>query len=462
MSKVATRFAPSPTGPLHIGGVRTALFNWLFSKNNKGKFYLRIEDTDKERSKEEFKKQIIESLEWIGIKYDDKEYIQSKNINKHKEISEELLKKGFAYRCYCSEEEIKEQKEKCKKQGMPYIYNRKWRDPKNLEIPKNIKPVIRFKSKISGNSVVKDLVQGEVNIANSIIEDFIILRQDGSPTYQLSAVVDDHLMKITHVIRGDDHKINTFKQKQIYEAMKWDVPEFAHIPLIHSEKGSKLSKRDNASTIDDYIKIGILSDALRNYLLRLGWSHKDKEIFTLNESINLFDLKGVGKSPSKLDMSRILSINEHYIKHMDEKELFNFLKIYSQKFKKSIDASKENSLIKSMNFLKNKAKTLEDIYQNSQYILQDNIKISPEDSKLLDASSKTIIKDFLSEFEKMSKITKENLEKTVNGLIDKHKTNFKGVGQPLRIALTGSRFGPGIYDIILSLNKDVVVERLKK
>ena len=461
MSLVATRFAPSPTGPLHIGGVRTALFNWLFSKNNKGKFYLRIEDTDKERSKEEYKKQIIDSLNWIGINHDDKEYIQSKNINKHKEIAEELLKNGFAYKCYCSEEEIKEQKEKCKKKGMPYVYNRKWRDPKDLEIPRNVKPVIRFKSKISGNSVVKDLVQGEVNISNSIIEDFIILRQDGSPTYQLSAVVDDHLMKITHVIRGDDHKINTFKQKQIYEAMKWNVPEFAHIPLIHSEKGSKLSKRDKASTIDDYIKIGILSDALRNYLLRLGWAHKDKEIFTLDESIKLFDLKGVGKSPSKLDMSRILSLNEHYIKHIDEKDLFKFLKIYSQKFKKSIDPSKENSLIKSMSFLKNKAKTLEDIYQNSQYILQDNIQISPEDSKLLDNSSKSIIKDFLAEFEKMSKITKENLEKTVNGLIDKHKTNFKGVGQPLRIVLTGSRFGPGIYNIILSLNKDVVIKRLK-
>ena len=461
MSLVATRFAPSPTGPLHIGGVRTALFNWLFSKNNKGKFYLRIEDTDKERSKEEYKKQIVDSLNWIGINHDDKEYIQSKNINKHKEIAEELLKNGFAYRCYCSEEEIKEQKEKCKKKGIPYVYNRKWRDPKDLEIPKNVKPVIRFKSKISGNSVVKDLVQGEINITNSIIEDFVILRQDGSPTYQLSAVVDDHLMKITHVIRGDDHKINTFKQKQIYEAMKWNVPEFAHIPLIHSEKGSKLSKRDKASTIDDYIKIGILSDALRNYLLRLGWSHKDKEIFNLDESIKFFDLKGVGKSPSKLDMSRILSLNEHYIKHIDEKELFKFLKIYSQKFKKSIDSSKENSLIKSLNFLKNKAKTLEDIYQNSQYILQDNIQISPEDSKLLDNSSKNIIKDFLDEFEKMSKITKENLEKTVNGLIDKHKTNFKGVGQPLRIVLTGSRFGPGIYNIILSLNKDVVIKRLK-
>ena len=455
------RFAPSPTGPLHIGGVRTALFNWLLVKKNKGKFYLRIEDTDKERSKEEFKKQIIDSLSWIGIKHDDEEYIQSKNINKHKEIAEELLKKGFAYKCYCSEEEIKEQKEKCKKQGIAFVYNRKWRDPKNLEIPKDIKPVIRFKSKISGNSLVKDLVQGEINIANSIIEDFIILRQDGSPTYQLSAVVDDHLMKISHVIRGDDHKINTFKQKQIYEAMNWDAPQFAHIPLIHSEKGSKLSKRDKASTIDDYIKLGILSDALRNYLLRLGWAHKDKEIFTLDESIKLFDLKGVGKSPSKLDMSRILSINEHYIKHIDEKELFKLLKIYCQKFKKNIDVSKESTLLKSMNFLKNKAKTLEDIYQNAHYILSDTIKILPEDLKLLDAPSKKILKDFLSEFEKISKITKESLEKIVNGLIDKHKTNFKGIGQPLRIALTGSRFGPGIYDIIISLNKDAVVKRLK-
>ena len=461
MSFVATRFAPSPTGPLHIGGVRTALFNWLYSKKNKGKFYLRIEDTDKERSKEEFKKQIIDSLNWIGINHDDKEYIQSKNIKKHKEIAEELLKKGLAYKCYCSEEEIKEQKEKCKKKGIPYIYNKKCRDPKNLEIPKNIKPVIRFKSKISGNSIVTDHVQGKVNITNSIIEDFIILRQDGSPTYQLSAVVDDHLMNITHVIRGDDHKINTFKQKQIYEAMKWKVPEFAHIPLIHSEKGSKLSKRDKASTIDDYIKIGILPDALRNYLLRLGWSHKDKEIFTLDESINLFDLKGVGKSPSKLDMTRILSLNEHYIKHIDEEELFKFLKIYSKKFKKSIDPSKENSIIKSINFLKNKAKTLEDIYENSQYILQDNILISSEDTKLLDSSSKNIIKDFIDEYEKMTEITKENLEKIVKEIINKHKTNFKGVGQPLRIVLTGSKFGPGIYDIILSLQKGEIIKRLK-
>ena len=456
------RFAPSPTGPLHIGGVRTALFNWLLAKKNKGKFYLRIEDTDKERSKDEFKKQILDSLAWIGLNHDDKEYIQSLNIKKHKEIAEELLKKGFAYKCFCSEEEIKEQKEKCKKQGIPYLYNRKWRDQENLEVPKNINPVIRFKSKISGNSVVKDLVQGEVSVANSIIEDFVILRKDGSPTYQLSAVVDDHLMKITHVIRGDDHKINTFKQKQIYEAMKWNIPEFAHIPLIHSEKGSKLSKRDNSSTINDYIKIGILSDALRNYLLRLGWAHKDKEIFTLEESIKLFDLKGVGKSPSKLDMSRILSLNEHYIKHVDEKDLYKFLKIFAEKFKKPISSSRETLIIKSINFLKNKAKTLEDIYQNAQYILNENIKISVEDSKLLDSNSKKIIQDFHAEFKKMEILNKENLEKTINNLISKYKTNFKGVGQPLRIALVGSRFGPGIYNIILSLPKEEVVKRLSK
>jgi len=461
MSLVATRFAPSPTGPLHIGGVRTALFNWLFSKNNKGKFYLRIEDTDKERSKEEYKNQIIQSLQWIGIRHDDKEYIQSEKIEQHKQITEELLKKGFAYKCYCSEKEIKGQKEKAKKRRIPFVYNRKCRDAKNLEVTKNLNPVIRFKSKMSGNTIIKDLVQGEINISNSIIEDFVILRKDGTPTYQLSAVVDDHIMNISHVIRGDDHKINTFKQKQIYEAMNWKLPNFAHIPLIHSQSGSKLSKRDKASTVDDYIKLGILSDALRNYLLRLGWSHKDKEIFNLEESIELFDLKGVGKSPSKLDMSRILSLNEHYIKHIDEKELFKFLIDFCKKFKKKIDSSKEETLLKSMNFLKNKAKTLDDIYQNAQYILSNTINISSENSKLLDAASKKILKNFLSDYEKMTKITKESLEKIVNGLIEKHKTNFKGIGQPLRVALTGSKFGPGLFNIILSLDKGETIRRLK-
>ena len=461
MSLVATRFAPSPTGPLHIGGVRTALFNWLFSKNNKGKFYLRIEDTDKDRSKNEYKIQIIKSLKWIGVEHDEKEYIQSKKIKEHQKIAEDLLKKGFAYKCYCSEEEINEQKNNAKKKGVPFIYNRKWRDPKELKIPTNIKPVIRFKSKISGNNIIKDLVQGEINISNSTIEDFVIIRQDGSPTYQLSATVDDHLMNITHVIRGDDHKINAFKQKQIYEAMGWKIPNFAHIPLIHSNEGKKLSKRDKASTIDDYIKIGILSDALRNYLLRLGWSFKDKEIFTLEESIKCFNLSGIGKSPSKLDMSRILSMNETYIKNMSEEKLFLSFKNFSEIYMKKIDSRFDDTLKKSLHFLKNKAKTLGDIYNNAQYIINDQIQISNEDLKLLDSMSKKIIIDFSKKFQDLSNIDRNNLEKLINGLIDNHKTNFKGVGQPLRIALTGSKFGPGIYDIILSLNRNEVIKRLK-
>ena len=460
MKKVATRFAPSPTGPLHIGGVRTALFNWLYSKNQKGSFHLRIEDTDKERSKNEYKDQIIKSLKWIGIQYDDNEYIQSTKIKNHVDVANELLKNGNAYKCYCSNEEIEEQKNRAKQKKIPYIYDRKWRDKSEADAPKDIKPVIRFKSKIDGSTVLKDLVQGDVQIQNNTIEDFVILRNDGSPTYNLSASVDDNQMNVTHIIRGDDHKINTFKQMQIYLAMKWELPSFAHIPLIHTTEGKKLSKRDKASTLDDYSKIGIMPNALRNYLLRLGWSYKDKEIFTLEESIKHFSLEGIGKSPSKLDMSRILSMNEHYIKNINENDLLNHLKKYCEIYKDKID-SKSEKIKKSLNFLKNKAKTLEDIYNNAQYLIKDKIKISSEDQKLLDNLSKKILKDFLKEFENLSNINKENLEKIINNLIKNNKTNFKGVGQPLRLALVGSKFGPGIYDIIMSLDKNEVIERLK-
>ena len=451
------RFAPSPTGPLHIGGVRTALFNWLLARKNNGKYYLRIEDTDKERSEDKFKQQIISSLSWLGIEHDGKEYIQSKNIDKHKTVANELIKKGFAYRCYCSSKELENQKSLAKKNSLPFVYNRKCRD---LKDKKDEPAILRFKSKISGSALIKDLVQGDKNISNSTIEDFVILRKNNTPTYQLSATVDDHEMKVTHIIRGDDHMINSFKQKQIYEALSWEVPNFAHIPLIHSDKGKKLSKRDNASTIDDYVKIGIMPDALRNYLLRLGWSYKDKEIFTKQESIDFFDLNGVGKSPSKLDMSRILSMNETYIKTIDENELFKLFKKYVFKYKKPFDASKDGTLLKCISFLKNKAKTLEDIFNNAQYIINDEIKICDEDQKLLDNQSRLIIKDFMSNFEKLSSLNKENLEPLIKSLIEKHKTNFKGVGQPLRIGLVGSRFGPGLYDIILSLNKAKIMKRL--
>ena len=460
MSKVATRFAPSPTGALHIGGIRTALFNWLYSKNQKGTFHLRIEDTDKERSKEEHKIQIIKSLNWLGIKHDGEEYIQSEKIEDHVKIANELLKNGHAYKCYCSPEEIEEQKKRARQKKIPYIYNRKCRDADEKNAPKEIKPVIRFKSKIEGNSVLKDLVQGDVEIENSTIEDFIILRNNGTPTYNLSATVDDHQMGMTHIIRGDDHKINTFKQIQIYKAMNWDLPFFAHIPLIHTIEGKKLSKRDNASTLDDYSKIGIMPDALRNYLLRLGWSYQDKEIFTLEESIKFFNLEGIGKSPSKLDMSRILSMNEHYIKNINENELFNHLINYCKSYKNEIKSDKAERIKKSLTFLKNKAKTLEDIFSNSEYIMIEEVNFNKEDFKLIDDKAKKIITDFTNQFFSVDKLSKETLEPIINNLIKSNDTNFKGVGQPLRIVLTGSKFGPGIYDIIISLGKEEVTKRL--
>ena len=460
MKKVATRFAPSPTGALHIGGVRTALFNWLYSKNHNGKFYLRVEDTDKERSKDEFKDQIIQSLKWIGINYDGEEYIQSKKVDDHIKVANALLKNGNAYKCYCSSEEIEEQKKRARQKKIPYIYDRKWRDKSENDAPKDIKPVIRFKSKIDGTSILKDLVQGDVEIENNTIEDFIILRNNGTPTYNLSASVDDHQMNMTHIIRGDDHKINTFKQIQIYQAMKWELPSFAHIPLIHTLEGKKLSKRGQASTLDDYLKIGIMPDALRNYLLRLGWSHKDKEIFTLDESIKFFNLEGIGKSPSKIDMGRILSMNEYYIKNIDEKDLFYQLDEYCKLYKTEIKSDKKDKIKKSLNFLKNKAKTLEDIFNNGQYIIKDMVNFNKDDVKLIDDKAKQVISDFSAQYEKIDLPSREILEPIVNGLIKSHETNFKGVGQPLRIALTGSKFGPGIYDIILSLGKDEVLKRL--
>ena len=462
MPKVATRFAPSPTGPLHIGGVRTALFNWLYSKNQNGTFHLRIEDTDKERSKDEYKAQIIKSLKWIGIQYDGAEYIQSKNIDNHIKIANELLKNGNAYKCYCSSEEIEEQKKRAKQKKIPYIYDRKWRDKDETDAPKDIKPVIRFKSKIDGSTDLMDLVQGIVRIDNSTVEDFIILRNDGSPTYNLSAAVDDHEMKVSHIIRGDDHKINTFKQMQIYLAMKWEIPTFAHIPLIHTTEGKKLSKRDKSSTLDDYSKIGIMPDALRNYLLRLGWSFKDKEIFTLEESIKHFNLEGIGKSPSKLDINRILSMNEYYIKNINESELYKRLYEYCNEYKEKIESNKEEKIKNSLSFLKNKAKSLEDIYNNSKYIIFDEVKFNDDDLKLIDEKAKKILNDFKDKISKLNELNKSTLEPIINNLIKNNETNFKGVGQPLRIALTGSKFGPGIYDIIISLGKLNIEKRLKK
>ncbi len=454
---VITRFAPSPTGNLHIGGARTALFNWLFAKNQKGKFLLRIEDTDTQRSKNEFYEQIISTLKWLEINWDEEPYIQSNNIKSHVNIANILLKNGHAYKCYCTEKELEDEKKLYLEKKIPYTYSKKCRNI--LENIDNKSFVVRFKSKIEGKTVLKDLVQGNIEINNNTIEDFVILRKDNKPTYNLSAAVDDYQMKITHVIRGDDHKINAFKQVQIFERMNWKIPEYAHIPLIHSKEGKKLSKRDDASTVEDYKKIGILPEALRNYLLRLGWSYKDKEIFSEEESIKFFNLKNIGKSPSKLDFDRIKSINEFYIKSTKDDILIEKLINYSKLYKKEIPKQFYETIKINLSFLKNKSKSLEDIYNNSKYIFSYELK--NDEIKKIDKSKFTIIKNIYFLIKKEKKIDKDYLKNIFDKIIETEKINFKDIGQPLRIILTGSEYGPAIYDIANSLSFDEFINRLE-
>ncbi|MDB3873128.1 glutamate--tRNA ligase [Pelagibacteraceae bacterium] len=455
---VITRFAPSPTGNLHIGGARTALFNYLYSKNQKGKFLLRIEDTDKERSKKEYEQQIIKSLKWLGIEYDENVFYQSKNIEKHKKIANELLQNNFAYKCYCTSEELDNKRNEAKINGVNYIYDGKCR-----ELTEEIKKpfVVRLKVQKNKNIKLHDGVQGEVNIDLNNIEDFVLLRTDGTPTYNFSASVDDKLMNITHVIRGDDHKINAIKQILIFNYMNWKVPKYFHVPLIHSEEGKKLSKRDNASTAEDYKKIGILPIALRNYLLRLGWSYKDKEIFSDEESINFFNLKGIGKSPSKLDFERIKSLNEYYIKNLDQKKLSehfqNFINEYHQ------DLSKEycDKIIENLSILKNKAKSLEDIYINSEFIYNYNNQIN-DDKNIINSKTKIYIKDFYEEIKTLKNEDENKLNEINEKIVKKNNIKFKDFGQPLRLILTNSSQAPSIKDIVKILGISETVSRLQR
>jgi len=457
IQRVITRFAPSPTGNLHIGGARTALFNWLFSKNQKGKFLLRIEDTDVQRSKDEYYEQIISTLKWLEINWDEEPYIQSKNIESHINIANTLLKNGYAYKCYCTEKELEEEKKIYLEKKIPYTYSKKCRNI--LEENNNKSFVVRFKSKVEGKTILKDLVQGNIEINNSTIEDFVILRKDNKPTYNLSAAVDDYQMQISHVIRGDDHKINAFKQIQIFESMNWKIPQYAHIPLIHSMEGKKLSKRDDASTVEDYKKIGILPEALRNYLLRLGWSYKDKEIFSAQESIELFSLKNIGKSPSKLDFERIKSINEYYIKSTKDEILLEKLIHYSELYKEKIPKQFHETIKINLSFLKNKSKSLEDIYNNSKYIF--SYELNESEIQKIDKSKLTIIKNIHSLIKKNKDISKDYLKSIFDKIIETEKINFKDLGQPLRIILTGSEYGPAIYDIANSLGLDEFLKRLE-
>jgi len=455
-TQVVTRFAPSPTGYLHIGGVRTALFNWLYAKKNNGKFLLRIEDTDRKRSSLDAINIILEGLEWLGINYNDIPIYQNSNINRHKEIANKLLNEGKAYKCWASEEELLRMKKIAQKNNSNIGYNGLWRDkePTNNELGKPY--TIRFKAKKNGETIVNDKVQGDVLFQNNSIEDFIILRSDGSPTYMLSAVVDDHDMMVTDIIRGDDHLNNTAKQIQIYNALDWKIPKFSHIPLIHGDDGSKLSKRHGALGIDYYEKKGFLPEAIKNYLLRLGWSHGDKEIFSEEEMIKLFNLKNIRKSSSRLDIEKLKSVNNFYIKNKNNNELFDLIKI------KNIESSKyETSILKILPEIKTKTKTIDELIKSIEFIFQKRpIKLNEKAAEILTIDAKKILSEIKKNIETLDTWDINNIEQLLKDFSSSKGIKFKDIGLPLRAVLTGTLSSPSIYNVLDCLGKDEVLNRI--
>jgi glutamyl-tRNA synthetase len=387
---VVTRFAPSPTGFLHIGGARTALFNWLFARHHGGKFLLRIEDTDLKRSTPEAVEAIYEGLRWLGLDWDGDAISQYSQAKRHQEVATAMLESGHAYRCYCSPEELTAMREQARADGRPMRYDGTWRDRDPADAPAGINPVIRLKAPQDGETVIEDQVQGTVTVANSQLDDMIMLRANGTPTYMLAVVVDDHDIGITHVIRGDDHLNNAFRQAQIYRAMKWDVPNFAHIPLIHGPDGAKMSKRHGALGVTEYRDDGMLPAAMRNYLLRLGWGHGDDEIISTEQAIEWFELENVGKAAARFDQTKLTSLNAHYIRHGNNEELLEILMpALEERVQGGLAEEALNRVKKGINGLKERAKTTLELIDNSGfYVQQRPIALSQKAVKLLSEDAK--------------------------------------------------------------------------
>ena len=455
--QVVTRFAPSPTGYLHIGGVRTALFNWLYAKNNNGKFLLRIEDTDRERSTKSSIQIILNGLRWLDLNYDEEVIYQHKNIERHIEIANLLLKEGKAYKCWATENELNAMREEAKKRNLPIKYNGMWRNKKEGKEEEGKPFVIRFRSPEEGETIIYDKVQGKVSFKNEIFDDFILLRSDGTPTYMLSVVVDDHDMGITHIIRGDDHLTNAAKQKNIYESLDWKEPVFSHIPLIHGSDGSKLSKRHGALGIDEYEKDGFLPDAMKNYLLRLGWSHGDKEIFSQKDMINLFSIKNIGKSSSKLDLEKLKNINNYYIKNSSEKDLLKIIK----KSQENLHKDEEKSIIKILPEIKKSAKTSLDIINSINFITAEKpIKLDKDSKEILTNQTKIYIEKIKKNFQTLDSWDSSNIEQLLKDFAISEELKFKDIALPLRVILTGTLSSPSIYIILDCLGKDEVISRI--
>ena len=454
MNKVITRFAPSPTGSLHIGGARTAMFNWLYAKKYCGIFKLRVEDTDKARSKNIYTEEICEALEWLGINWDGEIEYQSNNLKYHTELANKLLSFGKAYKCYCTKEEIEIERNLAYKNKRPYRYSGKCRNLKKMITDKPF--VVRVKSPKDGISILNDEILGSISVKNQTIEDFIILRADKTPTYMLSVVADDFKMKITDVIRGDDHLTNTFKQMLLYVLLEWKLPKFSHIPLIHGTDGNKLSKRHGGLNLLYYKQERYLPEALNNYLLRLGWGYKDKEIFTIEEAKKLFNIKGIGKSPARFDQKKLTFLNSYYIRNMKWSLLSSKIKLTN--LKQNII----NVPFKIVQLFQQRAESLKDLESGLKYMLEDNFTCSSEAKDLIDNAKLYLIEIAINKLEEIKIWKSETINLLIKDLAKKEKVKIFEIAAPIRASLTGQKFTPDIFTIIEFLGKEKVIYRLKK
>src|SRR5947208_135757 len=465
---VVARFAPSPTGFLHIGGARTALFNWLYARGRGGKMLLRIEDTDRERSTQAAIDAILDGLTWLGIDWDGEAVYQFARSQRHREVVEELLAAGRAYRCYASPEELAQMREAARREGRTRLYDGRWRDRDPSEAPPGVRPAIRLKAPLTGETVIEDQVQGRVVWQNENLDDLVLLRSDGTPTYMLAVVVDDHDMGVTHVIRGDDHLTNGARQKQIYEALGWPVPVMAHIPLIHGPDGSKLSKRHGALGIDAYRAMGYLPTALRNYLVRLGWAHGDQEIFSTEEMIAAFDLPQIGRSPARFDFAKLESINGHYIRRTADADLLAEIERVLPHLAGGSDlAAKLNpelraKLIAAMPGLKERAKTLVDLVEGARYLFADRpLALDDKAAHLLTDESRTLLGEVAQELATVEPWNQAATEQAVRAFAERKGVKLGSVAQPLRAALTGRTTSPPIFDVLAVLAKAESLGRLR-
>jgi glutamyl-tRNA synthetase len=464
---VVTRFAPSPTGFLHIGGARTALFNWLYAKKRGGKMLLRIEDTDRERSTEPAIAAILDGLKWLGLDWDGEVIYQFTRAARHREIAEALLASGKAYRCYATPEELTAMREKARAEGRTRLYDGLWRDRDPSEAPEGMKPTIRLKAPQTGETVIEDQVQGRVVWQNENLDDLVLLRGDGNPTYMLAVVVDDHDMGVTHIIRGDDHLINAARQKQIYDALSWDIPSMSHIPLIHGPDGSKLSKRHGALGVDAYRSLGYLPAALRNYLVRLGWSHGDQEIFSTQEMIDAFDLSGIGRSAARFDFAKLENLNGHYIRHADDQSLVTMFEDVldyipnGSLLQAKLNDTTRAQLLQAMPSLKERAKTLIELIDGAYFIFADRpLEIEPKAATLLTPENRELIGRLRVALEAVAPWSSETTEAAMRAFAEQNNLKLGAVAQPLRAALTGRTTSPGIFDVLAVLGREECLTRL--